>query len=100
MGDPEPRDRETIRAGPPEPEPEATAADCGPDAPSDTLGRTLPAGSIQARPPRASCVHDPSVIAAGGGDLTHTGPTDSPPAQRPTPTIAGYRIGVLGRFRG
>ena len=97
MGDPEPRDRETIGAG--GSEPEATVADLGPNGPPDTPGRTL-AGEVD--PGQATggvtLAHETSVTATGVGDATHAGPTDSPPAHRPAPTIAGYEIeGELGR---
>ena len=97
MGDPEPRDRETIGAG--GSEPEATVADLGPDGPPDTPGSTL-AGEVD--PGQATggvtLARDRSVTATGVGDATHADRTDSAPAHRPAPTIAGYQIeGELGR---
>ena len=97
MGDPEPRDRETIGAG--GAEPEATVADLGTNGPPDTPGRTL-ANEIDPGPARRSVTdaYYPPVTATGAGEATHAGPTDSPPAHRPAPTIAGYQIeGELGR---
>src|SRR4051812_42089345 len=97
MGDPEPRDRETIGTG--GSEPGTTAAGIGPDGPPDTPVGTL-AGEID--PGRAAAGatlgHVPSAPAAGAGDATPAGPTASPPAHRPAPTIVGYEIeGELGR---
>ena len=93
----EPRDRETIGAG--GSEPEATVADLGPDGPPTRPGGLLPVKSNRARtqgewPSRTTT----SVTATGVGDATHADRTDSPPAHRPAPTIAGYEIeGELGR---
>ncbi len=97
MGDPEPRDRETIGAG--ESEPEATVADIGPKGRPETLGTTL-AGEVD--PGQATVgvtlAHDTSVTATGAGDATLADQADSPPAHRPAPTIPGYEIvGELGR---
>ena len=97
MGDPEPRDRETIGAG--GSEPEATVAGLGTNGPPDTPGRA-PAGEIDPGPAigGVAVAHDTAVTATGAGAATHAGPTDSPPAHRPAPTIAGYVIeGELGR---
>src|SRR4051794_4245902 len=97
MGDPEPRDRETIGTG--GSEPGTTAAGIGPDGPPDTPVGTL-AGEIDPGPAigGVTVTHEPFVTATGAGDATHAGPTDSPPAHRPAPTIAGYQIeGELGR---
>ena len=97
MGDPEPRDRETIGAG--GSEPEATVADLGPDGPPDTPGRTL-AGEID--PGQATggvtLAHETSVTATGDRGRDARRPDRLPPAHRPAPTIAGYEIeGELGR---
>ena len=97
MGDPEPRDRETIGAG--ESEPEATVADLGPNGPPDTPGTTL-AGEVD--PGQATggvtLAHETSVTATGVGDATHADQADAAPTHRPAPTIAGYEIvGELGR---
>src|SRR5262245_6986447 len=97
MGDPEPRDRQTIGAG--GAEPEATVADLGTNGPPDTPVGTL-AGEIDPGPAigGVTLAHDTAVTATGDGDAMHAGPTDSPPAHRPAPTIAGYVIeGELGR---
>jgi predicted Ser/Thr protein kinase len=97
MGDPQPQDRETIGAG--GPEPEATEADLEPKGHPDTLGSAL-AGEIEPGQVTGgvALAHHTSDTATGVGDAKHADPTDSPPAHRPEPTIAGYLIeGELGR---
>src|SRR6516164_4892506 len=77
-------------------EPGTTAAGIGPDGPPDTPVGTL-AGEID--PSRAAAGATLEHVASATGDEhgTHAGPTDSPPAHRPAPTIAGYVIeGELG----
>ena len=97
MGDPQPRDRETIGAG--ESEPEATVADLGPNGPPETLGTTL-AGEVD--PGQATggvtLAHETSVTATGAGDATLAHRADAAPTHRPAPAIPGYQIeGELGR---
>ena len=99
MGDPQPRDRETIGAG--GSEPEATVADLGPNGPPDTLGTTL-AGEVD--PGQAT-----GGVTLAARDLRHRDRGRGPDARRPRPTsapdppprrraIAGYQIeGELGR---
>ena len=82
MGDPQPRDRETIGAG--GSEPEATVADLGPNGPPDTPGTTL-AGEVD--PGQATggvtLAHETSATATGVGDADARRPsrlrTDPPP---------------------
>src|SRR4051812_29360264 len=97
MGDPQPRDREAIGAG--GPEPEATVGDIGPNGPTDTLRTTIVS---EVDPGQATR----SVTLAPGSSATATGvvaPTlapqiDAAPTPRPPPAIAGYLIeGELGR---
>jgi hypothetical protein len=97
MGDPEPRDRETIGAG--ESGPEATVADLGPGRPPDTLKTTFAGGSEAGEAPGSVApTDDTSVTATGVGGSTLAYQIDSPPTHRPAPTIAGYQIeGELGR---
>src|SRR5262245_14582602 len=97
MGDPEPRDRETIGAG--ESGPEATVADLGPKGHTDPFGSN-PTGGVDAgtAPAGLPLVEHSSVTGAGAGGATHADRTDSSPPHRPAPTIAGYLIeGELGR---
>ena len=97
MGDPQPRDRETIGAG--GSEPEATVADLGPNGPPDTPGTTL-AGEVD--PGQATggvtLAHETSATATGVGDPTLAPQIDAAPTPRPAPAIPGYQIeGELGR---
>ena len=97
MGDPESRDRETIRAegsGP-----EATGADLGIKGLPEKLGSTH-TGEVD--PGQATegliLVRNSSVTGVDAGDATHAGQADTPATHRPGPTIAGYQIeGELGR---
>ena len=74
MGDPEPRDRETIGAG--GAVPEATVADLGTNGPPDTPGRAT-AAKIDPGPAigGVTVAHDAAVTATGDGDATHAGST-------------------------
>jgi WD40 repeat protein/tRNA A-37 threonylcarbamoyl transferase component Bud32 len=97
MGDPESRDRETIRAegsGP-----EATGADLGIKGLPEKLGATH-TGELD--PGQATegliLVCNSSVTGVEAGDATHAGQADTPATHRPGPTIAGYQIEAeLGR---
>jgi WD40 repeat protein/serine/threonine protein kinase len=95
MGDPGPRDRQTIEAS--GFEPGAVAADVGQDGPSGSPGITL-AGevdsgrTIEGEP----LAHETTAIGVEGP--TPARPIGAAPAQTPIPTIPGYRIeGTLGR---
>ncbi len=95
MGDPGPRDLETIGAG--GAEPEATVADSGPNGPPGLLGSTL-AGEVDPGQPTEGVSHAHETSATGVGDATPTDRTDSSPGRRLAPTVVGYVIeGELGR---
>src|SRR5690348_14246426 len=97
MGEPQPRDRESIGAG--GSKPEAMAADLGPNGPPGASEITL-AGEVDPGQDTGGVelAYETSVTATGVGDATHADQTDSPPPHRPAPTIVGYLIeGELGR---
>src|SRR4051794_23128340 len=97
MGDPRPRDRETIGAR--GSEPEATVAVLGPDGPPGMLGTTV-AGQVDPDQTTGGVTIAPetSATATGTGDPTLARQVVAAPTQRPTPAIPGYLIeGELGR---